>query len=91
MNILEENEKRIAVTARAYFHETVGNACRGLKKRGLKLVYNDMKKIVSSHEVRKAFQSFNKGNAKQTIVYHMIQNNCILLLMMYYCLRFKGE
>lgn len=91
MNILEENEKRISVTARAYFHEAVGNACRGLKKRGLNSVYQDVKKIVNNSEVKKAYESFTKGSKKQTIVYKMIQNKCVMLLVLYYSLRFKGE
>lgn len=91
MNILENNKKRIAVTARAYFHEAVGNACRGLKKRGLSSVYREVKKIVNDNEVRNAYESFNKGSKKQTIVYQLIQNKCVALLVLYYCFRFKGE
>lgn len=91
MGIFEENQNRIDVTARAYFYEAVGNACRNMNTRGRKKAFQEVMSILRDERVRRAFRDFKGRKFKQKIIYLLIKNRCGLILTVYYYLRFGGK
>ncbi len=91
MIILEKNQNRLDVTARAYFYETIGNACRNMKARGRKKACQEVSSILNDARVCQVFREFKGRWSKQKIIYLLIKGRCVLLLTMYYYLRFKGK
>lgn len=91
LGIMEANEARMQVAARAYFHEAIGNACRECSKRGVRSVWQEVRTISQHPIVRKAFATYQGGFQKQGLVYLLIKYRITLLLLLYYVLRFKGQ
>ncbi len=84
-------EKRLLNTARCYFHECIGNACRSKKGRTFLDKYNELKIILNDDVVIKAFENYYTRNYKKKILYWLIQNKMALLLIIYYHIRLKNN
>lgn len=76
--------QRLRVTERCYYHECVGNACR--KKKG---AAKELREIVNHPRVRAAFENFDATGKRKKLIYTQIQKRRVLLLRLYYFLRFK--
>ena len=80
---------RLTVTERCYYHECVGNACRGGAERTRKMMKAEIGKIVSNAAVKKAFRKFDAKDMKTKIKYSFIKHRWVGLLHLYYSKRFK--
>ena len=78
-----ELERRFLVTQRCYYHECVGNACR--RKKG---AVKKLREIVNHSRVRAAFENFDATGKRKKLIYTQIQKRRVLLLRLYYFLRF---
>lgn len=91
MGILVENQSRLDVTARAYFYEAVGNACRNMKERGRKKAYQEVMGILRDARVSHVFLHYKGRWCKNKFFYFLLKNKCGLILTSYYYLRFGGK
>lgn len=91
LQIYELYKERIAVTARAYFYETIGNACREIGKRGEKTVIEELEGILFHPKVREAFSSIKFHFSKKSIFYCLIKKGKTRMLYGYYKFRFGGK
>ena len=84
-----EIEKRLLNTARCYFHECIGNACRSKENRTFLDKYSELKMILNDDVVIKVFENYHTRNYKKKILYWLIQSKMALLLIIYYHIRLK--
>lgn len=80
---------RLATSSRCYFHECVGNAARAVPKKGVMYAYKEIKTILHTPEVCKAFKRFEVLNSKKRLLYSLIQRKCTFLLTAYYTIRLQ--
>ena len=80
---------RLTVTERCYYHECVGNACRGGVERTKKMMKAEIREIVSDAAVKNAFRKFDAKDMKTKIKYSFIKHRWVGLLHLYYSKRFK--
>ena len=85
-----EIKKRVLNTAKSYFHECIGNACRGKRDRRFLEKYYELKMILNDEIVIKAFRSYDTKNYQKRFFYFLINNKMTLLLEIYYWFRFKS-
>ncbi len=91
LNIYKQNEKRLMISARAYAYEAVGNACREMKYRGIKMVWREIQKIIHNDIVEKAFQSYRLKLNKMGLMYFAIKYKMSAIPLLYYLVRFRGK
>ncbi len=89
MKKINEIESRLFNTARCYFHESIGNACRDKKDRTILDKYHEVKMILNDEIVIKSFESYQTKNYQKKVLYLLIRNRIGSLLVIYYYLRFK--
>ena len=83
-----ELRNRLFVSERCYYHECVGNACRGSdRSRREKLC--EIKEIVREPRVRSAFKHFDAKDLKSRIKYSLIKHRCVVLIYLYYSMRLR--
>lgn len=86
---MNEIEKRLFNTARCYFHESIGNACRNKNGRTILDKYQELKMILNDEMVIKVFENYHTKNYQKKILYLLIQSKMAFLLLIYYHFRFK--
>lgn len=84
-----ELRDRLTVTERCYYHECVGNACRGGAERTKAMMKAEIREIVSDGAVKKAFKKFDAKDIKTRLKYSFIKYRWVNLLYLYYSRRFK--
>lgn len=79
---------RLTVSERCYYHECVGNACRGADRTRRDKI-SEIKSIVNESKVRAAFRRFDALDIKTRIKYSLIKYRCKGLLYLYYSMRLR--
>lgn len=79
---------RLFVSARCYYHECVGNACRSSDGRGRGECLAELSKILISPDVRRVFAKPRRPRGKRCIVYFLIKHRLGRALYFYYEKRF---
>ncbi len=81
---------RLFVTARCYYHECVGNACRGTEGRGRRECLSELSEILKSPDVKRAFQRVSHPTGRKRIIYFLIRLRLGRILYFYYKRRFRN-
>lgn len=82
-------ETRLAVSARCYFQECIGNAARAIPERGYWATYLEIKGILRHPTVCGVLKNLNVKSTKKLILYKLMQKKCTGLLTVYYGIRLQ--
>ena len=77
-------KKRLAVTARSYFHGCVGNACRLSTERDKRDCKRELKEVLNCATVREAFERYSPCNLTKRIIYTCIKYRFSVPLFLHY-------
>jgi glycosyltransferase involved in cell wall biosynthesis len=89
LNIADSTKRRLSVTARLYFLECIGNACRISEKRNFMDSINEVNTIVNDKEVQMFYENFRTTNKKKLVTYFMIKKRMTLFITIYFKIRFS--
>ena len=82
-------QKRLVTTARCYFRDCVGNACRPAEGRTEAEKKAELKEILNDADVSAAFASFDARDTKTRLLYTLIKNKMSFVIRIYYAYRFS--
>ena len=84
-------QKRLITTARCYFRDCVGNACRPAEDRTEADIKAELKEILNDDGVSAAFAEFDAADLKTRLIYSLIKHKMAHVIKIYYAYRFgKG-
>ena len=81
-------QRRLVTTARCYYRECVGNACRAAEGRTDGDVKAELKEILHDDGVVKAFTAFDANDVKIKLISFMIKYKMAFAIRKYYAYRF---
>ena len=87
----EELQKRLTTTARCYYRECVGNACRSAEGRAETDKKAELKEILHDKDVAKAFSEFDASDLKTRLISALIKHKMAFAIKTYYAYRFRGK
>ena len=82
-------QKRLITTARCYYRDCVGNACRPADGRTEAEKRAELKEILNDTDVSAAFATFDAKDTKTKLLYTLIKNKMWLPIRLYYAYRFR--
>ena len=85
----EDLEKRLVTTARCYYRECVGNACRSAEGRTKADQKAELKEILKDKDVVRAFSRFDAADMKTKLISTLIKHKMAFAIRTYYNYRFK--
>lgn len=87
----DELGKRLITTARCYYRECVGNACRWAEDRTEADKRAEVREILHDPMVKRAFATFDAVDLKTKVISKMIQYKMAVAIRTYYAYRFRGK
>lgn len=84
----DDLQKRLVVTARCYFRECIGNACRTAEGKTKKDIRQELKEILNDDNVIAAFANFDAVNRKTKMLSLLIKYRWAFIIQAYYSYRF---
>ena len=85
----EELSKRLHITARCYYRDCVGNACRPGKGRTSDEKKLELREILNDSDVKEIFKKFDTKDKRTKIIYLLIKYRLASIIYIYYYYRFK--
>lgn len=82
-------QKRLITTARCYFRDCVGNACRPAEGRTEAEKRVELKEVLNDADVSAAFATFDANDRKTKLLYTLIKYKMWFPLRLYYAYRFS--
>lgn len=82
-------KNRLVTTARCYYRDCVGNACRPAEGRTNADIKAELKEILHDDGVAAAFAAFDAKDLKTKVIYFMIKYKMAFAIRKYYAYRFS--
>lgn len=82
-------QRRLVTTARSYFRDCVGNACRPAEGRTAADKKAELKDILQDAQVSSAFAAFDAADLKTRLLYTLIKYRACFAIRFYYAYRFS--